>query len=588
MSTYYQYRDVKVMIAHKLMCMEGWKVYGYKEDRSDSMTDYFDPANWDGVAEKNGYILCVDVYGASNGEEVRKYNYNGAVCDKSIREKIEKLQQMTVERGASEQEEASAKMMIAKLQQKAEENINKYVVVDYIPGHLAHPPRCNWHIEKDSVIVAKGNGILKYAQIDNYYSYPSYMEDMEKFKTMSKEDYIKDYAHDMMFRWNDSEERATEAAESHYKNLMEDSKLMKQFEDFINKINATCGGSLGEGESVVYEKVKVTEYKTELKPVETESGSLEEGQCFILKTDFMYGKRKGYVYRIHVTDYNGRKSYHAVKLNGKLTKECTGVSNESNHWYLVPDFEKWIKRGCISWCELQEVKTPYEVEKVVKKTVKSQNKAEKTTKATSTPTEPKKAEMGEINTNNYTFEVSEDTDTRDNSKIWLVKVKENLSREEYKQVNAYIKSLGGYYSRYKRAFLFKESPTEKLGLEKEPSKEEVIEAREEPITPTEEKVIVEPVVEAESTTEPTKKETEQPKEKTIHYTIEEDIHTKTNEKLWVVKLDERLSKEDFVKVKQKFAVLKGFFSGYKKGFIFKYDPMEKIQNIRSDSFCQEN
>lgn len=40
MSNYYDYREVKVMIAHKLMNMEGWKVYGYKEDRSDSMTDY--------------------------------------------------------------------------------------------------------------------------------------------------------------------------------------------------------------------------------------------------------------------------------------------------------------------------------------------------------------------------------------------------------------------------------------------------------------------------------------------------------------------------------------------------------------------
>ena len=76
MSNYYDYREVKVMIAHKLMAMDGWKVYGYKEDRSDSMTDYYDPANWNGVAEKNGYVLCVDVYGAAQPEEIRKYNYD--------------------------------------------------------------------------------------------------------------------------------------------------------------------------------------------------------------------------------------------------------------------------------------------------------------------------------------------------------------------------------------------------------------------------------------------------------------------------------------------------------------------------------
>ena len=75
MSTYYDYREVGVMIAHKLMKMEGWKVYGYKADESDSMTDYYSPAYWNGVAEKNGYVFCFNVYGASKGEEIRKYNY---------------------------------------------------------------------------------------------------------------------------------------------------------------------------------------------------------------------------------------------------------------------------------------------------------------------------------------------------------------------------------------------------------------------------------------------------------------------------------------------------------------------------------
>lgn len=33
MSTYYQYKDVKVMMAHKLMTMDGWKVYGWNHGR---------------------------------------------------------------------------------------------------------------------------------------------------------------------------------------------------------------------------------------------------------------------------------------------------------------------------------------------------------------------------------------------------------------------------------------------------------------------------------------------------------------------------------------------------------------------------
>lgn len=454
--TYYQYRNVKVMIAHKLMSMDGWKVYEYYPDNSDPMTDYYDPAYWGGVAEKNGYVLCVNVFGASKGEEIREYNYDGFTYDRSISEKIAKLQQMTVERGAGKAEETSAKLMIARLQKKAEEateNRNKYVVVGHIPAHMAHPPRMNWHIEKDGIIIEKGNGILKYAEIDAYYNYPHYMEDMQNFKTMSREEYKRKLVRKYMSRWNDTEKQAIYDAESHIKDMEKDEKLFNQFEAFINKIDTTCGGLLGDGDGTIYEKVTVTEYKTELKPVEVEKGSLKEGQCFILKTSFNYGRNKGYVYRIHARKCDGETIYHAVKLNGKYTKECNGTSNPANHWY-APNLDKWIAKGFIAWCELQEVKTPYEVEKVVKRTIKPDKKESKSSNQAA----------GDINVNDYTYEILEDIDIRINEKIWIVKVKEHLSREEYAKVNNYIKSLGGYYSRFKHGFLFKENPTEKLKI----------------------------------------------------------------------------------------------------------------------------
>ena len=178
MSTYYDYQDVKVMIAHKLMAMDGWKVYGYHADNSDPMTDYYDPASWDGVAEKNGYIFCVDVYGASEPQNIYKFNSDGLAYDRNIMDKIEKLSQMTVERGASEQEEESAKMMIARLQEKSQKlTEEKYIVTGVIPGHMANPPRMNWHIEKDGVYIAKGNGILKYADISSNIQERFYSED---------------------------------------------------------------------------------------------------------------------------------------------------------------------------------------------------------------------------------------------------------------------------------------------------------------------------------------------------------------------------------------------------------------------------
>ena len=551
MSNYYDYREVKVMIAHKLMNMEGWKVYGYKEDRSDSMTDYWDPANWDGVAEKNGYILCVDVYGAAEPQEIRKYNYSGFTYDYSIAEKIRKLEAMTVERGASEAEEETAKLSIARLQKKAEEaaeNANKYLVVGTIPGHMAHPPKMNWHIEKDGIIIAKGNGILKFAHIWKYYSYNRDMEWLNEYK-QDKKAYADKHTQDLVNRgYYDSEEDARKNTERHIEDLEEDVKLIDKFETFINKIDTTCGGLLGEGDGVIYEKVTVTEYKTENKVVEDVTGSIKEGQLFILKSNFNYGRFKGYTYRIHETTYeDGQKRYYAYKLNGKKTKECTGQANQSNYWWIhdTEKFLKWFSQGAIAWCHIEEVKTPYEVEKVIKKTIKAEKK-----NTTSTTTESTQKE--ETSVNAYTYDVSEDTDTRTGEKIYLVKVAEKLSREEYIIVNKYIKSLGGYYSKFKHAFLFKEDPTEKLN-----------------------KTTME--TEAEPTKQIDNIEESKTEKETVSYTITEDQHTQTHDKIWIVKPEKELNRSDFAEVKRKFATLQGYYSTFKQGFIFKYNPTDVLQ-----------
>ena len=44
----------------------GWTLYGFHEDRSDPMTDYWAPASWDGVAEKRGYVVVVDISAGSS------------------------------------------------------------------------------------------------------------------------------------------------------------------------------------------------------------------------------------------------------------------------------------------------------------------------------------------------------------------------------------------------------------------------------------------------------------------------------------------------------------------------------------------
>ena len=75
----------------------------------------------------------------------------------------------------------------------------------------------------------------------------------------------------------------------------------------------------------------------------------------------------------------------------------------------------------------------------------------------------KKNVIGEFDLKNkIKFEVVEDVDTRDNSKIFVVKLKDTLERELFKRITRQIKEAGGYYSRFKKGFLFRENPSEKL------------------------------------------------------------------------------------------------------------------------------
>jgi hypothetical protein len=57
-------RRARVNLALGLQA-RGWRLYGFKEDQSDPMTDYYHPASWDGIAEKEGadgsYVVVVDV-----------------------------------------------------------------------------------------------------------------------------------------------------------------------------------------------------------------------------------------------------------------------------------------------------------------------------------------------------------------------------------------------------------------------------------------------------------------------------------------------------------------------------------------------
>lgn len=56
------------------------------------------------------------------------------------------------------------------------------------------------------------------------------------------------------------------------------------------------------------------------------------------------------------------------------------------------------------------------------------------------------------------------------------------------------------------------------------------------------------------------------------YDISEDVHTKTGEKLWIVKILKSLSRDEYISEKQHMSELGGYYSKFKHGFVFKADP----------------
>lgn len=62
----------------------------------------------------------------------------------------------------------------------------------------------------------------------------------------------------------------------------------------------------------------------------------------------------------------------------------------------------------------------------------------------------------------YTFKVTKGEDTRDGSELWVVRIEETLSRDEYIRINKSMQAIGGYYSKFKHGFIFRFEPSKKL------------------------------------------------------------------------------------------------------------------------------
>lgn len=107
--------------------------------------------------------------------------------------------------------------------------------------------------------------------------------------------------------------------------------------------------------------------------------------------------------------------------------------------------------------------------KIVPKTARIKNKSEKPDKANNSVRKNGNQTENELDTlkeaeqkAEYTYKITKGEDTRDGSELWLVRIVETLDKESYIKENKRLRDLDGYYSKFRKAFIFRYDPTEAL------------------------------------------------------------------------------------------------------------------------------
>lgn len=338
---YYAKREAKVNLYHALRS-EGWKCYGYKNDQSDMMTDYWSPADWDGIAEKNGYVLLIDQYGTGNsGKEIKETSYQLNY------KKVSKLEALINDKGATEGEKQAAQQQLNRLYQKEKESIK---VIETWPTFSHKTPKmCTWHIEKDGAIIAKGKGL-----------------------------------------------NACYASNDHHEEVKD--KLNKNIAKFIARLEKAIADNTALKAETVKEKVKVLKFI----PISLNISDFKKDVTYIqLNASYTGGHYKGNKYLLKEVYQlkNGSKNYTFVKL-GRRNQPLKMYGAANNTLTLG---EKTLLRGIqeesILTVELKEVtevkeKTVYKKVKKQEETPKQPQQADSTLTGETAP-EAKKESQNE-------------------------------------------------------------------------------------------------------------------------------------------------------------------------------------------------
>ncbi len=191
MATHWTDKRSAVAMVGAELARRGWTLYGWTDDASDAMTDYFAPAHWDGVATRDGATVCVDVSGytvSSNSggrDRVRYVPDPAATCDRCHGERLEP--------GAPTLDEARARGGVVspigyfghgwgvghpdgdefprefhgrrRCSRCAGRGhmLRQETYREPWPTFQANAKGCTWHVERDGRILAQGTGVYAVA-----------------------------------------------------------------------------------------------------------------------------------------------------------------------------------------------------------------------------------------------------------------------------------------------------------------------------------------------------------------------------------------------------------------------------------------
>lgn len=186
--------------------------------------------------------------------------------------------------------------------------------------------------------------------------------------------------------------------------------------------------------------------------------------------------------RLFMWDYNDENRINFLNASAEEKKKTIEESNSKYAYILndatrevIEDVDAFVKsynyEDCDGMIDYFDVDFYYfgccqdngAKIKIVPKTARIKNKNASVKTSNKGKEQPEKIEE---KPDGISYKITHGEDTRDGSELWLVRINETLTREQYLAENKAMKDRGGYYSKFRHAFIFRVDPTEILKGEK--------------------------------------------------------------------------------------------------------------------------